>query len=65
MTEPQPQMPSRVIDTNKDEATRHLNEPVPAPDDPGGGRAKGYAAEPPAPPAPPRREGVVSDPDRP
>jgi hypothetical protein len=39
--------------TDADAYRRVLNEPVPAPDDPGGSHAKGYVAEPgPAPPVP-------------
>jgi hypothetical protein len=42
------------------------DRPLPTTDDPGGGRAKGYSADPPGPNLDtPRREGVVSDPDGP
>ena len=37
---------TRVPDANPDETAQRLEEPVPAPADPGGAHAKGYSADP-------------------
>ena len=62
-----PEQKTSELDPSKDRYAGSIDDPVPAPDDPGGAHAKGYSADP--TPTPTGREGqrynVAPDSERP